>query len=57
MMKTIPIGLNDFIGTYGQRDWGLTFAAIFVTILPTLLIFFFLNKQVMDGMTAGAVKE
>jgi raffinose/stachyose/melibiose transport system permease protein len=57
LMKTIPIGLNDFIGTYGQRDWGLTFAAIFVTILPTLLIFFFLNKQVMEGMTAGAVKE
>jgi raffinose/stachyose/melibiose transport system permease protein len=57
LMKTIPIGLNDFIGTYGQRDWGLTFAAIFVTVLPTLLVFFFLNKQVMEGMTAGAVKE
>lgn len=56
-MKTIPIGLNDFIGTYGQRDWGLTFAAVFVTILPTLAVFFVLNKQVMEGMTAGAVKE
>jgi len=56
-MKTVPIGLNDFIGTYGQRDWGLTFAAVFVTILPTLVIFFILNKQVMEGMTAGAIKE
>lgn len=55
-MKTIPIGLNDFIGNYGLRDWGMTFAAVSVTILPTLVIFFILNKQVMTGMTAGAVK-
>ena len=55
-MKTIPIGLNDFIGTFGLRDWGMTFAAITVTVLPTLLVFFVMNKQVMEGMTAGAVK-
>ena len=55
-MKTIPRGLNDIIGNYGLRDWGMTFAAGSVTILPTLVIFFILNKQVMTGMTAGAVK-
>lgn len=56
-MKTVPTGLNDFIGQYGQRDWGLTFAAVAVTVLPTLIVFFILNKQVMAGMTAGAVKD
>lgn len=56
-MKTVPVGLNDFINSYGLRDWGLTFAAVAVTVLPTLVIFFFLNKQVMTGMTAGAVKS
>jgi raffinose/stachyose/melibiose transport system permease protein len=56
-MKTVPVGLNDFINNYGLRDWGLTFAAVAVTILPTLIIFYILNKQVMTGMTAGAVKS
>lgn len=56
-MKTIPVGLNDFINNYGLRDWGLTFSAVGVTVLPTLIVFFILNKQVMAGMAAGAVKS
>ena len=55
-MKTLPVGLNDFVGEMGSRDWGATFAAIIVAVLPTLLIYFFLNKSVMEGMAAGAVK-
>jgi len=55
-MKTIPVGLNDFINNFGLRDWGLTFAAVAMTVLPTLIVFFILNKQVMSGMAAGAVK-
>jgi len=57
VMKTIPPGLNDFVNNYGLRDWGMTFAAVFATVLPTLTVFFILNKQVMAGMTAGAVKS
>lgn len=56
-MKTVPVGLNDFINNFGLRNWGLTFAAVAVTVLPTLILFFILNKQVMAGMTAGAVKS
>lgn len=55
-MKTLPIGLNDFVGEMGSRDWGATFAAIVVAVLPTLIIYFFLNRSVMEGMAAGAVK-
>lgn len=56
MMRTLPIGLTDFLSGMGTRDWGLTFAAIGVSILPTLIIYFFLNNKVIDGMAAGAVK-
>jgi raffinose/stachyose/melibiose transport system permease protein len=56
-MKTLPVGLNDFIGEMGRRDWGATFAAIVLAILPTLVVYFFLNKYIMAGMAAGAVKE
>lgn len=55
-MKTLPIGLNDFVGEMGMVDWGGTFAAITLSILPTLILYIFLNKQVIAGMTAGAVK-
>ena len=56
-MKTLPIGLNAFVGEMGRRDWGATFAAIVIAIFPTILVYFFLNKQVMEGMSAGAVKS
>ena len=56
-MKTLPIGLNDFVGEMGRRDWGATFATIVIAILPTMIIYFILNKQVMEGMAAGAVKN
>lgn len=56
-MKTLPVGLNDFVGEMGKRDWGGTFAAITIAILPTMIIYFILNKQVMEGMAAGAVKS
>ena len=56
-MKTLPIGLNAFVGEMGRRDWGATFSAIVIAILPTIIVYFFLNKQVMEGMAAGAVKS
>ena len=56
-MKTLPVGLNDFVGEMGRRDWGGTFAAITIAILPTIIVYFILNKQVMEGMAAGAVKS
>lgn len=55
-MKTIPISLYDFQGDYGMTDWGATFAAISITIIPVLVLYFSLNKSVVSGMTAGAVK-
>jgi raffinose/stachyose/melibiose transport system permease protein len=57
IMKTLPVGLNDFIGEMGRREWGPTFAAIIIAVAPTLIVYFFLNKYVMAGMAAGAVKE
>lgn len=54
--KTITLGLNDFVGSFGLTDWGATFAAITVTVLPTFLFYFLCSKKMLEGMTAGAVK-
>ena len=56
-MKTLPIGLNDFVGQFGRVDWGSTFAAIVISILPTLIVYFILNRNIIEGMAAGAVKS
>lgn len=54
--KTVPLGLKDYVGAFGNVNWGLTFAAISISILPPLVIYFILNKQVTSGMTIGATK-
>lgn len=55
-MKTVTLGLNDFVGTMGLTDWGATFAMIILTILPTLILYFFTNKHMVAGIAAGSVK-
>lgn len=56
-LKTIPIGLFDYIGAKGMVDWGATFSAISIFLLPVLIVYFLLNKGIIAGMTTGAVKE
>lgn len=55
-MKTLPVGLNDYVGLYGKVDYGATYAAIAFAVVPTLILYFALNKRVIEGMAAGAVK-
>lgn len=54
--KTVALGLRDYVGAFGNVNWGMTFAAIAVTILPPMLVYFALNKYVTAGMTLGATK-
>lgn len=54
--KTVAMGLKDYVGAFGNVDWGLTYAAIAISILPPMIVYFALNKQVTSGMAVGAVK-
>lgn len=55
-LRTVQTGLLSFVGQFGQREWGPTFASISLAVIPTLLIYLFLNNKVIKGLTAGAVK-
>jgi raffinose/stachyose/melibiose transport system permease protein len=55
-LKTVPLGLQNYIGNMGNVDWTATFAAVCVTITPLLLIFLILNKAVIYGIESGATK-
>lgn len=54
--RTIQAGLLNFTGQYGAVDWGPTFAAVSMTVLPTLLLYLMLNRRVMRGLTSGGLK-
>ncbi len=54
-LKNIQMAIYDYIGFFGQ-EWGPLCAAATVAIIPILLVFTFLGKQLVSGLTAGAVK-
>lgn len=53
--KTIPTALNGFISSF-NIDWGSMSAAAVLTILPTMVLFAFASRHIVQGLTAGAVK-
>lgn len=55
-LKTIPVGLAGLFGEYTTR-WDLVMTASVFATVPTLLIFLVLQRQLVSGLTAGAVKE
>jgi ABC-type sugar transport system, permease component len=52
---TLPVGLMAFQGQYTTNFVGMI-AAVIVTIIPTVVVYIFLHKNIMEGMVAGAVK-
>jgi multiple sugar transport system permease protein/raffinose/stachyose/melibiose transport system permease protein len=54
-MRTLPVGINDFIGQYGIRYGELMASSVLIS-LPVIIIFFVLQRQFVAGLTAGAVK-
>jgi len=53
--RTLPVGLNDFIGQYGIRYGELMASSVMVSV-PVIAVFFLLQRYFVAGLTAGAVK-
>ena len=54
-LYTIPIATQAFYGTY-STDIGLVMAALLLAMLPILILYLFLQKYIVAGVTSGAVK-
>ncbi len=52
---TLPLGTMQFQGQYGQ-DLALVSAFVLISSLPTLIFYMFAERQIVAGLTAGAVK-
>jgi multiple sugar transport system permease protein len=55
-LQPLPAGLAEFIG-YQDVTWNQMMAAALTGVLPVMLFFLFLQKYLVAGLTAGAVKE
>lgn len=55
-LKTIQTGLLYFQDEFGGKNWGAIFASVSMSVLPMLVLYTILNRKVIEGMTAGAVK-
>lgn len=53
--RTIPVALKNLIGTMGVQ-WELITAGGIITVIPVCIMFFFAQKRLVAGLTAGAVK-
>ena len=54
-MRTLPVGMNDYIGQYGIRYGELMASSVMISV-PVIVLFFFLQRQFVAGLTASAVK-
>lgn len=54
-MRPITAGIFNFMGQYGTK-WSYLTAFAVVTILPVAVIFIFMQKYIISGLTSGAVK-
>jgi multiple sugar transport system permease protein len=53
--RTLPVGIAAFQGVHSS-DWGLIFAASLIAVTPVIVLFAFLQRHVIRGLTAGALK-
>jgi multiple sugar transport system permease protein len=54
-MRPITAGIFNFMGQYGTK-WSYLTAFAVVTIVPVVIIFVFMQKYIISGLTSGAVK-
>ena len=53
--KTLPVTLTYFVGPY-STNYVQMFAAIVIAVVPSIVVYCCFSNQIVDGLTAGAVK-
>lgn len=53
-LKTLPVGLLAFYG-YHNVNYKLIFSALSITTIPILVVYFIFQKQIVSGLTTGAM--
>lgn len=54
--KTIPMAIYALQGSYGNKDMGALMAMLVLAIIPIIIFYIFMQKYIIEGVAAGAVK-
>jgi len=55
--QTMPMYVSALKANDKTRDWGQIYCGLFTTVLPILVMYFFLSKYIIAGVALGGVKE
>lgn len=56
-LRTLPLGIANLVMVeHYKTDWGALFAGLVIVMVPTLLVYLFFQRQITEGLTAGALK-
>lgn len=53
---TVPLGLRLFLDSQGQSSWGGLLAMSVLSLLPIMILFFFFQRQIVEGIATTGVK-
>ena len=54
---TMPMYVSSLKANDKDRDWGLIYCGLLTTVIPILVMYFFLSKYIIAGVALGGVKE
>ncbi len=54
-INTIPLAMNNFFGAF-SKQWELAMAALIMAIIPIIIFYFFVQKQIIAGIVQGSIK-
>ena len=55
-MRTIPLAIQVFFYAWGRTEWEQVFAALSIGSLPMIVLYIVMQRQFIQGLTAGSVK-
>lgn len=55
-MRTIPLAIQVFFYAWGRTEWEQVFAALCIGSLPMILLYIIMQRQFIQGLTAGSLK-
>lgn len=54
-INTIPLAMNNFFGAF-SKQWELAMAALIMAVIPIIIFYFFVQKQIIAGIVQGSIK-
>jgi len=56
-LRTLPLGIANLVMQQQYKtEWGALFASLVIVMIPSLIVYLFFQRQITEGLTAGALK-